>query len=78
MPVRCQRMLGANVPAVDRFKGTSSSKKEQDHKIVRKIRKKDDDEYEVPAILIMRREDCVNVEPGYIKSRLWARFSVSD
>ena len=38
MPVNCQRVLWADVLAVNRFKGTSSSKKvTQDHEIVRKI-----------------------------------------
>ena len=59
MPVHCQGMHRADVPAVNRFEGTSSSKKvPQDHKIVRKmIRKRTDDQYEVSAIFTMRLEN---------------------
>ena len=48
MPVYCQRVLRADVPAVNRIKGTSSSKKvTQDHEIVRNVGKRADDQYEV-------------------------------
>jgi hypothetical protein len=51
-------MHRADVPAVNRFEGTSSSKKvPQDHKIVRKIHKRTDDQYEVSAIFTMRLEN---------------------
>ena len=58
IPVNCQRVLRADVPAVNRFEGTSSSKKvTQDHEIVRKIGKRADDQYEVSAIITMRLEN---------------------
>ncbi len=58
MPVHCQRVLRADVPAVNSFKGTSSSKKVTlDHKIVRKFRKRADDQNEVSAIFTMRLEN---------------------
>ena len=58
MPVHCQCVLRADVPAVNRFKGTSSSKKvTQDHEIVRKIGKRADDQNEVSAIFTMRLEN---------------------
>ena len=59
MPVHCQGMHRADVPAVNRFEGTSSSKKvPQDHKIVRKVRKRTDDpQYEWSAIFTMRLEN---------------------
>ena len=79
MPVDCQGMHRADVPAVNRFEGTSSSKKRvsQDHRIVRKVRKRTDDQYEVLPSLPWDLRTCVNVDPGYFRSRLWARFSVS-
>ena len=50
-------MLRADVPAVNRFKGTSSSKKvAQDHEIARKIGKRADYQNEVSAIFTMRLE----------------------
>ncbi len=58
MPVECQRVLRADVPAVNRFKGTSSSKKvTQDHEIVRKIGKRADNQHETSAIFTMRLEN---------------------
>ena len=58
MLVNCQRVLRADVPAVNRFKGTSSSKKvTQDHEIVRKIGKRADYQNEVSAIFTMRLEN---------------------
>ena len=58
MPVHCQRVLRADVPAVNRFKGTSSSKKvTQDHEIVRKIGKWADYQNEVSAIFTVRLEN---------------------
>ena len=52
MPVHCQRMLRADVPAVNRFLGTSSSKKvTQDHEIVRNIGKRADYQNEVTRYL---------------------------
>ena len=73
MPVHCQCVIRADVPAVNRFKGTSSSKKvTQDHEIVRKIGKRADYQNEVSAIFTMRLENLCDVEPGYFKSRSWA------
>ena len=55
MLVHAQRVLRADVPTVNRFKGTSSSKKgTQDHEIVRKIGKRADYQIEVSAIFTMR------------------------
>ena len=48
----CQRVLRADVPAVNRWEGTSSSKEvTQDHKIIRNIGKRADYQNEVSAIL---------------------------
>ena len=58
MPVHCQCVLRADVPAFNRFKGTSSSKKvAQDHEIVRKIGKRADYQNEVSAIFTVRLEN---------------------
>ena len=58
MPVHCQRVLRANVPAVNRFQGTRSSEKvAQDHEIVRKIDKRANNQYKISAIFAMRLEN---------------------
>ena len=50
MPVHCQCVLRADVPADNRLKGTSSSKKvAQDHEVVRKIGKRANYQNEVSA-----------------------------
>ena len=57
MPDHSQYVLRADVPAVNRFKGPSSSKKvTQDHEVVRKIGKRADDQNEVSAIFTTRHE----------------------
>jgi hypothetical protein len=70
-----------DVPAVNRFEGTSSSKKvTQDHKIVRKIRKRTDDQYEVSAIFTMRLENLCERGAPILQIEIMgagARFSVS-
>ena len=79
MTVHCQRVLRADVPTVNRFKGASSSKKvTQDNLIVRKIGKGPTINTRYLPSLPWDLRTCVNVEPGYFKSRSWARFSVSD
>jgi hypothetical protein len=51
-------MLRANIPAVNGFKGASSSKKvTQDREIVRKICKRANNQYKVSAIFTMRLKD---------------------
>jgi len=58
LPVHRQRVLRADVPAMNRFEGTSSSKKvTQDHEIIGKVCKRADDQHEVSAIFAMRLED---------------------
>ena len=58
MPVHCQRVLRADVPDVNRVKGTSSSKKAtQDHEVVRKIGKRANKKYTISAIFTMRLEN---------------------
>ena len=68
MPVHCQRVLRPYVPAVNRFDGTSSSKKvTQDHEIVRKIGKRANDQNEVSAIFTMKLENlCERGARGYL------------
>jgi hypothetical protein len=80
MPVHCQCVLWADVPAINCFKGSGFSEKvTQDHEIVRKIGKRTDNQYEVSAICNMGLEGRtrVNAEHGYLKSRSRSRFSVS-
>ncbi len=58
MPFHCQRVIRADVPTVNRFDGTGSSKKvTQDHKIVRKFDKRADDQHEVSTIFTMRLDN---------------------
>ena len=58
MPVHGQRVLWADVPAVNRFQGTSSSEKvAQDHEVVRKIGKRANNQYKISAIFTMRLEN---------------------
>ena len=58
MPVHRQCVLWADAPAVNRFKGPSSSEKgTQDHEVVIKIGKRADNQYEVSAIFTMRLEN---------------------
>ena len=58
MPVHYERVLRTDNPAVNRFKGTSSSEKvTQDYEIVRKIGKRVDYQNEVSAIVTMRLEN---------------------
>ena len=69
-------MLWADVPAVNRFEGTSSSKKvTQDLKIVRKIRKRADEQDEVSAIFTMRLDNLCERGARILQIEIkWARF----
>ncbi len=70
MPIHCQCVLRADVPAVNRFDHELVQESTQDQKIVRKIRKRADDQYKVSAIFTMGLErTCANVEQGYFNSR---------
>ena len=76
MPVDCQGMHRADVPAVNRFEGTSSSKKRvsQDHRIVRKVRKRTDDQYEVSAIFTMRLENLCECRSRIFQIEIMGAF----
>ena len=75
MPVHCQCVLRADVPAVNRFMGTSSSKKvTQDHEIVRKIGKRADDQNEVSTIFTMRLENVCERRAWVLQIEIMGAF----
>ncbi len=76
MPVDCQGMHRADIPAVNRFEGTSSSKKRvsQDHRIVRKVRKRTDNQYEVSAIFTMRLENLCECRSRIFQIEIMGAF----
>ena len=75
MPVHCQGVLRADVPAGNRFEGTSSSKKvTQGHEIVRKIGKRADDQNEVSAIFTMRLENLCKRGAGVLQIDIMGVF----
>ena len=76
MPAHCQCVLRADVPADNRFQGTSSSKKvTQDHEVVRKIGKIANYQNEVSAIFTVRLEKLC--ERGAWILQMGAFFGVS-
>ena len=79
MSVHCWRVLRADVPAVNRFKGTSSSKKvTQGHGIVRQIDERADYQYEVSEILPIRLESLCERGAWVRQIEIMGAFSVSD
>ena len=55
VPVHHQRVLRADVPAMNRFEGTSSSSSKkfaEDHEIIGKVCKRAHDQHEVSAIFL--------------------------
>ena len=75
MPVHCQRVLRADVPTVNRFKGASSPKKvTQDHEIVRKIGKRAD--YQNAGGLMLRKQITNRVKGAEKTKRVSKRATV--
>ena len=77
MPVHCQRVLRADVPAVNRFKGTSSSRSHKTMKSSERLAKGPTTKTRYLPSLPWDLRTFVNVKPGYFKSRSWAHFSKS-
>ena len=75
MPVHSQRVLWADVPAVNRFRGTGSSEKvTQDHEIVRKLAKRAAYQYEISAIFTMRLENLCERGAWILKIEIMGAF----
>ena len=78
MPVNCQRVLRADVPVVNGFEARARPRKA--HKTMKsseRLTKGPTTKTRYLPSLPWDLRTCVNVEPGYFKSRSWARFSVS-